>query len=90
MKEPWWRTKVQQSIQELSKHINISEQKKRGDIKKREKHKVIEHKYRVKKKGLNEVLKELKQGLQAKATKIKRYDQRIKQYTESAVALQLY
>ena len=59
-------------------------------LKKKEKYKVIEHKYRVKKKGLNEVLKELKQGLQAKATKIKRYDQRVEQYTEVAVALQLY
>ena len=80
VKEPWWKTRTQQSIQELRKHINILERKKRGEIKKKEKYKVIEHKYRVKKKGLNVVLKELKQRMQAKATKTKRYYQRIEQY----------
>ena len=80
VKEPWWKRRIQQSIQELRKHINILERKKRGEIKKKEKYKVIEHKYRVKKKGLNVVLEELKQRMQAKATKIKRYDQRIEQY----------
>ena len=80
VKEPWWKRRTQQSIQELRKHINILERKKRGEIKKKEKYKVIEHKYRVKKKGLNVVLEELKQRMQAKATKIKRYDQRIEQY----------
>ena len=67
-------------MQELQKHITILEQKKRGEIKKKEKYKVIEHKYRVKKKGLNIVLEELKQRLQATTTKIKSYDQRIEQY----------
>ena len=55
-------------------------QKKRGEIKKKEKYKVIEHKYRAKKKGLNVALEELKQRMESKATKIKRYDQRIEQY----------
>ena len=40
---------------------------------------MIEHKYRVKKKGLIVVLEELKQRIQAKVTKIKWYDQRIGQ-----------
>ena len=80
VKEPWWKRRIQQSIQELRKHINILERKKRGEIKKKEKYKVIEHKYRVKKKGLNVVLEELKQRIQAKATKIKRYGERIEQY----------
>ena len=55
------------------------EQKKSGEIKKKEKYKVIEHKYRFKKKGLNVALEELRQRIQAKATKSKRYDQRIEQ-----------
>ena len=63
LKEPWLKKRIQQSIQELRKHINILERKKRGEIKKKEKYKVIEHKYRVKKKGLNVVLKELKQRM---------------------------
>ena len=43
MKEPWWKRRIKQSVQELRKHINILERKKRGEIKKREKYKVIEH-----------------------------------------------
>ena len=49
-------------------------------LKKKEKYKVIGHKCRVKKTGLNVVIEELKQRVQAKATKMKRYDQRIEQY----------
>ena len=41
---------------------------------------MVEHKYKVEKKGLNVVLEEQKQRIQAKATKIKRYDQRIEQH----------
>ena len=80
MKESCWKRRIKQSVQELQKHINILERKKRGEIKKKEKYRETEHKYGVKKKGLNVVLEELKQRIQAKATKIKRYDQRIEQY----------
>ena len=52
----WWKRRIKQSIQELRKHINILERKKRGEIKQKEKYKVIEHKYRVKKKGSDVVL----------------------------------
>ena len=61
VKEPWWKRRIQQSIQELRKHINILEWKKRGEIKKKKKYRVVEHKYRVKKKEVNVVLEELKQ-----------------------------
>ena len=70
VKETWWKRRIKQSIQELWKHINISERKKHGEIKQKEKCKVIEHKYRVKKKGLDVVLEELKQRIQTKTTKI--------------------
>ena len=43
VKEPWWKRRIKQTVQELRKHINISERKKRGEIKKKEKYKVIEH-----------------------------------------------
>ena len=43
VKEPWWKRRIKQSVQELRKHINILERKKRGEIKKKEKYKVIEH-----------------------------------------------
>ena len=77
MKVPWWKRRIKQSVQELQKHINILERKKREEIKKKLKYRVIEDKYRVKKKVLDVVLEELKQTIQAKVTKIKRYDQRI-------------
>ena len=67
-------------MQELRKHISILEWKKLGEIKRKEEYKVIEHKYRVKKEGLNVVLQELKQKIQAKTTKLKRYDQWIEYY----------
>ena len=37
VKEPWWKRRIQQSIQELLNHINILEQKKSGETKKKEK-----------------------------------------------------
>ena len=77
MKVPWWKRRIKQSVQELQKHINILERKKHEEIKKKQKYSVIEDKYRVKKKVLDVVLEELKQTIQAKVTKIKRYDQRI-------------
>ena len=67
-------------MQELRKHISILEWKKLGEIKRKEEYEVIEHKYRVKKEGLNVVLQELKQMIQAKTTKLKRYDQWIEYY----------
>ena len=45
-------------------HIKILKRKKHGEIKKKEIYKVIEHKYRTKKKGLNVVPEELKQRMQ--------------------------
>ena len=64
----------------MQKQINIFERKELREIKKKEKYKVLEHKYGVKKKGLKVVLEELKQRIQAKATTSKRYDQRLQQH----------
>ena len=61
VKKPWRERRIQQSI---------IERKKCGEIKKMEKYKVIKQKFRVKKKGLNVVLEELKQRIQTKATEI--------------------
>ena len=35
MKEPWWKRRIKQSVQELRKHINSLERKKLGEIKKK-------------------------------------------------------
>ena len=34
VKEPWWKRRIQQSIQELRKHINLSERRKSRETKK--------------------------------------------------------
>ena len=47
---------------------------------KKGKHLEIERKYKVKHKGINCVVEELKQRLQAKVFKLKRYEQRIDQF----------
>ena len=64
---------------EQRKHVNMLERKRRGPLKRTEKYKILEYKYKVKKKGLGVVLEELQQGLQAESMKIKRYDPRIEQ-----------
>ena len=43
VKEPWWKRRIRQSVQELRERINILDRKKRGEIKKKDKYKVIEH-----------------------------------------------
>lgn len=47
-------------MKELWQQIKSLGWKKRGEIKKKEKHEAIEYKFSVKKKGLNIVLQELK------------------------------
>ena len=42
-------------------------------------------KYRVKRKGVKAVIKELKQRMLAKSAKVKRYDQRIKQFRQTRI-----
>ena len=49
----------------------------------KQKMKELYEKYRVKKKGLKTVIKELKQGMLAKSAKVKRYEQRIEQLTST-------
>ena len=50
VKEPWWKRRIKQTMQELRKHINILERKKHEEIKKKEKYKRTEHKYSINKK----------------------------------------
>ena len=67
-------------VTEIRRHIHILERKKKGHLKKDVKYKDLERKKFIKKKGLDVVLEGLKQRLQAKSKKIKRYQQRIDQF----------
>ena len=84
-KEPFWKRRIRKKINEIRKHINILERYKRNEIRNKEKHNNVEHKYHIKKKGLNTVIEELKQWLSAKAAKIRRYEQRIEQYKQNRI-----
>ena len=79
-KEPGWKRRIQNKIRELRSHVNILQRKKRGELTKGDKYKIFDRKYRIKTKGEDTVIEELKQRLQAKATKLKRYENRIQQF----------
>lgn len=59
--------------------ISILGQRKRNEVQ-REKYVELERRYREKKKVINVAIEEFKQMLKAKTHKLKRYEQRSKQY----------
>ena len=81
-KDPWWKRLIEEDIKQLSKDINILVRVKKGQIgaRKEGKAKLVQEKYRVKRKGLPMVTEEFKQRILAKAAKISQYEQRIQQY----------
>eukprot|EP00795_Rhopilema_esculentum_P006840 gene6840-biopygen8293 len=79
-KEPWWKRRISESINELRKHINILEREKRGEVSKKGKYHELSKKYNITRKGISTVIEELKQRMQAKAFKLRRYEQRTRQY----------
>ena len=81
-KDPWWKRRIEGDIKHLKKDITILERVKKDQVgaRKEGKAKMIVEKYRVKRKGLAPVIEELKQRILAKAAKIARYEQRVRQY----------
>ena len=77
-KEPWWKRRIKNYINNVRRDINRLERERRGETggKGKRKIKELDTKYRVKKKGINLVIKDLKQRLIAKKTKVKRYEQK--------------
>ena len=84
-KEPWWKRRIESDITNLRRDINRLERERRGETGQKGKRKIKElnAKYRVKKKGINLIIEELKQRLIAKKTKVKRYEQRISQFRQN-------
>ena len=79
-KEPRWKRRIKDSIAELRRDVGILERSKQGKLKRKEKYTKLERKYNIKQKGEKVVIGELKQRLQAKSAKVKRYEQRIHRY----------
>ena len=82
-KEPWWKRRLGKDMQQLRKDINILERMKRGEIRKEDKYRRLEEKYKIRPKGLTTVIEELKQMVLAKIAKVKRYEQTVKQYRQN-------
>ena len=66
-------------LQDLSK----LDQWKQGKLKNEEEKGRLEEMYHVKKKGIGTTIKELKQRVKAKATKIRKYEERNNQYKQN-------
>ena len=84
-KEPWWKRRIEEQIQQLRKDISHLEDLSKGKLK-RKKDSIcerLERKYYVKNKGTKVVIEELKQRVMAKAAKVKRYENRINQYRQN-------
>ena len=81
--DPWWKRRIQGDIKELRKDVNILERKRKDQLKHMAKYNQLDKKYRITNKGLTTVIEELKQRITAKASKIKRFDQRITQYRQN-------
>ena len=82
-KMPWWQRRIEGDVKIIRKYINMLERIKRGELRKRGKMEQLEKKYNIREKGITVVMEELKQRILAKAAKIKRYEQRRKQYKEN-------
>ena len=69
-------------IKNLKHEVNTLYRESKGELgsKKKRKLKGLEDKYRVRRKGINAVIEELKQRILAKNAKQKRYEQRVTQF----------
>ena len=77
--EPSYKRRINRDIERLRKEINVLKRKNRGELRKENKYRNLEEKYRIKAKGLTTLIEELKQRTLAKIAKVKRYDGRVKQ-----------
>ena len=81
--EPWWKRRIKDMIKELNRNIIFLTRHKNGEVKSKRKVEKLYEKFRIRQKGLRTVLEQLKQRVLAKVAKIKRYNERIKQYKQN-------
>ena len=84
-KEPFWKRRILRDISRLRKDLSRIEAWFAGRWKKdKNKEKdLLDQKYGLRRKGFTLVMGELKQRITAKATKVKRYGNRIKQFQDN-------
>ena len=79
-KEPWWKRRIHGTVKEIRRQVNNLQRNSRGELVKNTKYREMERKYHIKRKGESLVIEELKQRLQEKAAKLRRYQQRVNHY----------
>ena len=84
-KEPFWKRRILKDISRLRKDLSRIEVWFAGRWKndKNKEKDLLDQKYGLRRKGFSLVMEELKQRITAKATKAKRYDNRIKQFQDN-------
>ena len=84
-KEPWWKRRIEQDIVSLRKDLAVIESWFYGRWKNRSKSKMefLNKKYHLKKLGFMNAIETIRQRISAKATKIKRYNNRCQQFQQN-------
>ena len=82
-KEPMWKRKFQNNIEELGKDLIQLEASKGKDISNFRYCERLERKYSIRVKRLNFVIEELKQRITAIAAKVRRYQGRVDSYRQN-------
>ena len=83
VKEPWWLRMIKSKIQQLRTDISRLENHMSGEIRKSKISDQLKRKYKIDVKEPSVVLEELKQRLNAQAAKLKRNQERHKQYRQN-------
>ena len=81
--EPWWKRRIQSDIKKIQSEFSILQRKERGELRTDSKYTRLKEKYSIRRKGIEVVMEELKQRLKAKRAKVRRYEQRVKQYRQN-------
>ena len=82
-KEPWWKRRLEGQIKDIRRKLSwVNEIKENKPIKKKNLE-TLQRKYKLKETKLLGIKEKLIQKFKAKSGKIKRYDQRIKQYHQN-------
>ena len=84
-KEPYWKRRISSDIKRLRKDLSRIESWFKGEWKngRRFEKYELDKRYRLKAKGFNMVIEEMKQRILAKASKVKRYENRIRQFHDN-------
>ena len=80
--EPYWKRRIENSINSLRKDLSQLQRRDQGKLRREGEMKRSERKYSIKKKGSRMVKEEIRQRIVAKAAKVKRYNDRIKQFRQ--------